>query len=181
VACCVAAITDVPQWFESIRSAYIGWVSGKFGQALAELELSIKQRGLFGNESNGANYIFCIRGRISSDPLIRQDLYHIPFNKRFLIRNQRFSITGLPLLYLGLSTPDITCELRCRDRDPNDIYFSSFALRNPSTLTIADLTNQFPHQYSTFKAIHDAGVDGDLNPRDSGERRFKRNTCCRKC
>lgn len=154
---CVATIADVPQWFESIRAAYIAWVSGKFGQALAGLESSIKQRGLFGNESNGANHIFCIRGRVSKDPLKKEDLYHIPFNKRFLIRNQRFSITGLPLLYLGLSTPDIACELRCRDRDPNEVYFSSFVLRNPSTLTIADLTNQFPHQYSSFKAIHDAG------------------------
>jgi hypothetical protein len=69
---CVATITDVPQWFESIRAAYIAWVSGRFGQALAGLESSIKQRGLFGNESNGANHIFCIRGRVSRDPLKRR-------------------------------------------------------------------------------------------------------------
>ena len=34
----------------------------------------------------------------------RPDLFHIPFEKRHLVKSQRFSIPGLPSLYLGGST-----------------------------------------------------------------------------
>lgn len=42
------------------------------------------------------------RGRVSLKPLLdRQEFYHIPFTKRYLIQNQRYSITGIPCLYLA--------------------------------------------------------------------------------
>ena len=31
----------------------------------------------------------------------KEEMFHIPFNKRYLVGNQRFSISGLPCLYLG--------------------------------------------------------------------------------
>lgn len=42
------------------------------------------------------------RGRISSTPLDKvEDFYHIPFNKRYLIGNQRYSLSGIPCFYLA--------------------------------------------------------------------------------
>ncbi|CEQ26144.1 hypothetical protein [Paraclostridium sordellii] len=37
----------------------------------------------------------------------KTDMFHIPFNKRYLVKNQRYSIAGFPCLYLG-ATP-YTC------------------------------------------------------------------------
>jgi hypothetical protein len=36
--------------------------------------------------------------------LKRKDIFHIPFEHRVLVKNQRYSISGLPCLYLGSST-----------------------------------------------------------------------------
>lgn len=44
--------------------------------------------------------------------LNRKDLFHIPFNKRGIIGNNRFSISGYPCLYLGRSIYTCWEELR---------------------------------------------------------------------
>ena len=44
--------------------------------------------------------------------LSRKDLFHIPFNKRGIIGNNRFSISGYPCLYLGRSIYTCWEELR---------------------------------------------------------------------
>ena len=52
------------------------------------------------------------RGRVSLMPLLDcQEFYHIPFTKRYLIQNQRYSITGIPCLYLAGSLPCMYKEL----------------------------------------------------------------------
>lgn len=38
-------------------------------------------------------------------------MFHIPFNKRYLINNQRYSLTGQPLIYIGSSIIDVMEEL----------------------------------------------------------------------
>ena len=40
------------------------------------------------------------KARVNGDFLERKDMLHIPFNKREIVSNQRFSVTGLPCLYL---------------------------------------------------------------------------------
>ena len=149
-------INDLGQWFDKIKQVYVTWVGGEFSKSLSLLGDVLDEQEIF-KEDNASEYVFCIRGRKSSSSLSKSDLFHIPFNKRHLVSNQRFSITGLPLLYLGLSPIDILFELRANNTDLKDLYFSSFVLKNPSSLTVADLTNQFPHIYSNFKALHDVG------------------------
>lgn len=52
------------------------------------------------------------RGRISDVPLDSvADFYHIPFSKRYLIGNQRYSLSGIPCLYLASSIACVRCEL----------------------------------------------------------------------
>jgi hypothetical protein len=43
------------------------------------------------------------RAAASNGELSRKDMFHVPFEKRRLVRNQRYSIAGLPCLYLGSS------------------------------------------------------------------------------
>ncbi|MDN3706664.1 hypothetical protein QW060_05910 [Myroides ceti] len=52
--------------------------------------------------------------------------YHIPFDKRFLIGNQRFSYSGQPILYVGSSILDVLYELRCETNNAEDIAIASF-------------------------------------------------------
>ncbi|WP_293880615.1 MULTISPECIES: hypothetical protein [unclassified Sphingobacterium] len=50
----------------------------------------------------GAN-LFRLRVINQNYPLSKEDLFHIPFDKRSLVSTQRFSISGLPSLYLANS------------------------------------------------------------------------------
>lgn len=49
--------------------------------------------------------------------LAKSEMLHVPFEKRYLAKTQRYSYPGLPCLYLG-SSVDVCCEeIGCRDAD----------------------------------------------------------------
>lgn len=54
----------------------------------------------------------------------REDMVHIPLNKRGLVRTQRFSIAGVPCLYLG--TTSYVCWLELDKPNDNNFYVSSY-------------------------------------------------------
>jgi hypothetical protein len=59
----------------------------------------------------------------------RRDIFHVPFEKRRLVGNQRYSITGLPCLYLGSSLWICWEEL---GRPPlNSLWVSRFRVARP--------------------------------------------------
>jgi len=81
----------------------------------------------------------------------RGDIFHVPFEKRHLVGNQRYSIAGLPCLYLGSSVWICWEEL---GRPAFDIvWVSRFRLALP--VTVLDL--QFPphHVWRFFKSLQD--------------------------
>lgn len=55
---------------------------------------------------------------------IRQDMVHIPYNLINYVKEQRFSLTNYPCLYLGTSSYD--CWKECREPDLENFYISSF-------------------------------------------------------
>lgn len=61
---------------------------------------------------------------------------HIPFNLRHLLGNQRFSFSGLPILYIGASIADIYYELDEYDLDNDQIAIASFAVNPISYITV---------------------------------------------
>lgn len=64
--------------------------------------------------------------------LKRKDIFHVPFESRNLVSNQRYSIAGLPCLYLGSSTWICWEEL---DRpDLNGCIFSKFKFVERTTI-----------------------------------------------
>ena len=60
--------------------------------------------------THSANGKFIFRARVQREgdapPTIRKDMFHIPFEKRHLVSGQRFSIHGVPSVYLGESIYD---------------------------------------------------------------------------
>lgn len=61
-----------------------------------------------------------------SDAIIkeREDIFHIPFPKRHLVGAQRYSVSGLPCLYLGTSI--FVCWQEMEKPDFDKLYVSSF-------------------------------------------------------
>lgn len=65
------------------------------------------------------------RVRKSDIPLDkRNEIFHIPFSKRHLVSAQRYSIAGLPCLYLGTSL--YVCWQEMNKPDFDKLYISSF-------------------------------------------------------
>lgn len=62
-----------------------------------------------------------------------KEFYHIPFNKRYLCSNFRFSIAGYPCLYLGCSPEICLCEIRNQKS-------SCIEIKLKENLNVADLT-----------------------------------------
>lgn len=60
------------------------------------------------------------RARVTAEPdqyLGKMEMFHVPFNKRYNLRNERFSLTGQPILYLGNSIPDLLEEMEISSDD----------------------------------------------------------------
>ena len=68
--------------------------------------------------------------------LNRKEMFHIPNNKRFLVGNQRYSISGIPCLYLGQSTYICWEELG----RPNPYTCNFVGVRNQRILKLLDMT-----------------------------------------
>lgn len=65
------------------------------------------------------------RMRHSNEPLKdRKEIFHIPYSKRHLVSKQRYSIAGLPCLYLGSSL--YSCWIELNKPDLRNTYVSVF-------------------------------------------------------
>ena len=76
----------------------------------------------------------------------KDEMFHIPFDKRYLIGNQRYSLTGMPCLYLG-GSPYVCWEELDRP-DLNKCNFSIF--KNKEEVYVYDLC--IP---KAFKSLND--------------------------
>lgn len=67
----------------------------------------------------------------------RKDLFHVPFDKREAIKAYRFSMIGMPCLYLGCSI--YVCWEEMRRTVMDDLMISAFALNEKCSLNLLDL------------------------------------------
>ena len=72
----------------------------------------------------------------------KDEMFHIPYNKRHLVGNQRFSLSGIPCLYLGSSS--YICWEELGRKDLNTTNYCGYSLKEeikrfdfvlPSTIT----------------------------------------------
>ena len=98
-------------FFKDLIEIYTLWISGEAYSAIEKLNKILKSHNLLKEEDfNIREYLF-FRGRKNvSNILNKYDMFHIPYDKRYLVGNQRFSLSGFPLLYLSLSLSGIRLE-----------------------------------------------------------------------
>lgn len=96
-------------------------------------------------KSNLVNTLY--RGRIINDYLdidsidkFISQIFHIPFNKRNLVANERYSISGFPCLYLANSVEGVKAELEITESS-HDFFIGDFEVNN--SINYFDLTPIF--------------------------------------
>ncbi|MDD5991168.1 MAG: hypothetical protein PUC34_07970 [Paludibacteraceae bacterium] len=87
------------------------------------------------------NVYYRMRSRVEGNDthkiFTREDLFHIPFNRRDLIKPYRYSMIGMPCLYLGCSI--YVCWEEMRRASINNLMISAFKLCKGYTLNLLDL------------------------------------------
>jgi hypothetical protein len=121
---------------EKICSSVENYLKGQPEKAYVQLKNGIvfvekKLNNLKSLNVYSADISNMYRMRISEDgrPFAKpKDLFHIPFELRHKVSSQRYSIPGLPCLYLGSSIHVCWHELRQTDYD--NLYVSKFKSKN---------------------------------------------------
>lgn len=95
------------------------------------------------------------RSRISVEALYRKDMLHIPLEKRGLVSTQRFSMAGIPCIYLATST--YCCWLELNMPQQHLLYSSSIRLPDNIKVFNLALSTSFIHRISV------CGSDDDFS------------------
>lgn len=114
---------------EYLKGRQVG-ASKEFEELLRDESLKNKVLELIESlesQNKDGNQLFRIR-QCDDNLIERKDIFHIPFSKRHLVANQRYSIAGLPCLYLGSSI--YVCWLELDRPKFSDIYISGFQSNN---------------------------------------------------
>lgn len=148
----------------SVSSYYKGYPSRAydiFAKAVDELKPLIMV--LHYDKMSSMQSVRLYRMRSSAEEkLDRGGIFHVPFEKRHEVATQRFSIPGLPCLYLGGSL--FTCWREFRRASLETMHVASFVLDDGETLKVVDLAHRpawLAQQFSTH-AI-DASGDGSID------------------
>lgn len=126
--------------------AYSAFSDGISNIIEALLYFRIRERVKYPEKMN----LFRIRAS-NSKYLSQRDMFHIPFEKRGKIRNQRFSINGFPCLYLGSSI--YVCWEELNRPDFENLVISKFKLLSykPNILDLTFSINEAKRVITNFK------------------------------
>lgn len=148
----------IGSFFDKIVEVYIKWIDTYLDQALDQLRELLEEYKLL-NSTYDIRERILFRGRVDKNILTPWDMFHIPFNKRYLIENQRYSLTGQPLLYLGFSVIDILAELRRNEEEIENLKICTYTLKN--SLEVYDLRNSF-YKYFEYNPLEDVIDDQEV-------------------
>lgn len=127
---------------DELTDVYQRWTTGRRPGASLLLQAYLEKHKVLDDPPSAVPFMLFVRARWSESHLVASDLAHIPFDKRFLVGNQRYSLSGYPVLYLSYSTLAVAAELRAADADLAKIWFSSFDLKDPKDQpAVLDCTN----------------------------------------
>ncbi|WP_418586259.1 hypothetical protein [Intestinibacter sp.] len=135
---------DISEAKNQIMNLLKKYISNKF--IVSELNKSYAFRGVYAFEDfpykeddmnlERKEATLCFyKARLSNSSFERKDMLHIPFCNRELVSTQRFSVPGVPCLYLG--TTSYVCWLEM-DK-PQDNIFNVSAFELPENLNILNL------------------------------------------
>lgn len=106
---------------KKINDIWINYLYGRVNTTSSQMQNLLQYRihddifmDYFQNTASQPALLY--RGRISENPLMDvKAFYHIPFDQRYLIGNQRYSLSGIPCLYLASSMDCVYAELGQKD------------------------------------------------------------------
>lgn len=127
---------------EVIRSTFDGHPGdayAHFHSAVNEILSFIQNQTLEGIGSNHLGRMYRVR-RHASASLTKEELFHIPFDKRYLVSTQRYSVPGLPCLYLSGSLYTCWAEM---GRPPfHELHAAAFWLKPEAAIKILNFSNR---------------------------------------
>lgn len=151
--------------FNEVIDIYISALSKSRSAAMKKLEAYLS------NRCNGFTYqdpiffsrpYFRVRKTDNYDGSDIHELFHVPFNKRQRVGNMRFSLTGVPLLYLAESITLALREIDCNNKNYNAaIFLPKYSDYFKSSLY--DAYNPFITNINTIQSLIDAGCDLSYN------------------
>ena len=139
------------EFFGSVIKCHNDWISCQIRSAIDEIERQIQCLMTPNPEVNQMILVpektaNLYRGRISQTRLGKNDMFHIGFRELHKIRNQRFSLVGQPLLYLGASVRCVAEEMQINSMHQEQIeqlFISQYTLiapeREPNQETVQPL------------------------------------------
>jgi hypothetical protein len=135
-----SSIDEINNAFQTIIDIYEKYVSQNPKIATDSLWRYLESKNLLTDHYQfERRLLFRARVKVkddNSDTWEAKDYFHIPFSKRHLVKEQRFSVNGQPMLYFGSSVLNLTKEL-------NSIIdnLAVAAFIPPQKLKIFDLRN----------------------------------------
>ncbi len=94
--------------------------------------------------ANGITTYYRMRSKVEGGKIYktfkRKDLFHTPYEKRELIKSYRYSMIGMPCLYLGCSI--YVCWEEMRRANINNLMIAAFRLKDGEKLNLLDLRIQ---------------------------------------
>ena len=120
--------SELSIFFDGIKNTYKLWISGETYLAIQKFEKLLKDNKLLEEDTFNITEKIFFRGRDSKNRILNKyEMFHIPYDKRYLVGNQRFSLSGFPLLYLNSSIKGVLSELNIEKDEKDKKYaFSSF-------------------------------------------------------
>lgn len=125
-----------------VVSACEKYLSGRLKESVEEAKKILKKLIDYNDNAGSMDVqredLSLYRARTTSEykSLSRKEMFHIPFNKKYLIGNQRYSVSGVPCLYLGQFTYICWEELG----RPNPYSCNYIGIRNVKPLKVLDMT-----------------------------------------
>lgn len=148
---CAIKPSKLYDFFDVFENAYIKWINNETRRAMEDIQQCFRDKELFLEENIKNRMMF--RARKSDNALSHWDMFHIPFNKRYLIKNQRYSLVGRPMLYLGFSPYLVLKEINLSEDE--HAYLSSFYLKENENLKICDLRYNIPNDKDSNDFMYD--------------------------
>ncbi len=114
---------------------------------ICELEINLKKNTNF------------YRVRLDKKIKDRKDNFHISFNERHLVGAQRYSVPGLPCLYLGSSI--YLCWKEMGEPDLNLLYISRYVVDKESNIKLLNFAFDYDLDFSINDLFSDEPIDND--------------------
>lgn len=117
----IVPVSSVVYFFQEIVLCYKCWCTCDLSGALQIVKKLLEKTGNSSIINIDDGDVF-YRGRMAEKNIDKSDMFHIPFKKAYLIKNQRFSVTGQPVLYITDKLVGLINELELKNENEEKIF-----------------------------------------------------------